>query len=122
MLDNAYSRYHAITGKNRYDFAIDYLRVWRCHLFTSERLLHTGVTDYSTFYEEFPMSYFGHSRVLNSLFRRRFGYSDPDFVAVDVSKLPHRIESTERYRRSYRFRTKQKFISHSALSESGYDV
>lgn len=29
-LNNAYEKYHITTGKNRFDFAIDYDRVWRC--------------------------------------------------------------------------------------------
>lgn len=112
-LNNAFARYHAVTGKNRMDFAIDFERVWRCHYHTSNRLLHQGVIDYSEFYEvfEFDLSsrtsdYFPHA-----LFHRK-----------PLSQLRHRVIDSTRLSKVYRFRTKQKFISHTILSSQGYDV
>lgn len=50
-LENAYQRYYNITGRNRWDYAIDYIAAWRCYYSTCERLLHESYEgDYTDFY------------------------------------------------------------------------
>ena len=48
-LDNAYKRYYDITGRSRYDYALDYIRVW--NLFQSTILKYSleNVTSFSDF-------------------------------------------------------------------------
>lgn len=50
-LNHAYCLYHAETGKNEYDFAFDFERVWCCYIHYNNRLLYHEVTDFSDFYE-----------------------------------------------------------------------
>lgn len=118
MLDNSFARYHALTGKNRYDYAIDYLAVWRVYFCTCEKILHQdvkSVDEYSLFYETFAV----HSlETLNV----SLGYDVAAKCVFRITDLPHRIRETHDYAARYRFRTKQKLLSHTALAESGWFV
>lgn len=55
-LNNAYAYYKKVTNKTRYDFVIDYMRVWNAYESTCEKLLHENLSfsDYYQFYINLP--------------------------------------------------------------------
>lgn len=53
-LNNAYEKYHTLTGKTRFDFAIDYDRVWRCRrsvVLMDDLQAVSVVSDWYTYYD-----------------------------------------------------------------------
>lgn len=117
-IDNAYNRYHSATGRNFADYCIDFIRVWRCHLHTCNRLLHASVTnplDYASFYEDFDCSLDSIYDYMCSLLPdaesiRKFVelHQDPHKV---VNNYPHRVLTARRLSDKFRKYQKQKKVT-----------
>lgn len=98
-----YIRYHSIYGlrpfKNVFDYARDYIRVWRCLKHTSNRLLHLTVTDvsqYGSFYENI------HDFKYHAICVPNLESVRDSLVIVDhVDKQPWRVALTDYYSNLY---------------------
>lgn len=112
-LSNSFKRYHFLTGRSLFDYARDFIDVWKCHMFTCERLLHQQVTcpvEYTRFYDEFHFK--DESLLFDTLME--FDCSVP--ICLDPNLYPYRVEHTFRLSEKYRKYTKQRKVTNYIMS------
>lgn len=64
-LDNCYKKYHRLTGKSRFDYAYDYMRVWNARNTYVLKHSYDNVVDFKDFYENISDYHFGIVRSLS---------------------------------------------------------
>lgn len=131
-LSNAFKRYHDITGKSIYDYAIDHIRVWRSYLhFQYKNLLLSQSQDinWCDFYDNIAI-YRGHDTPiyrenLRSLslddWIRSNGLHNLLNVSDDANLHSHNVERTARLSYYYEKYSKQKYVTNTIESE-GLDL
>ena len=120
-LDNAFNRYNSRIGKNRFDFACDFVSSWRCYRSTCIRNLHDGVadlTDYLQFYDNNNELVNGvvHSFNLVETFRSLDGFVE------NPNSFRYRVKETMMFEDLYNRKCKQKVVTNSVMSAIGHDV
>lgn len=116
-LENCYQYYHELTGRNRYDYAIDYMATWRCYYATLERSLHENVVSFSD-YEQFYTNVVEFDNLLDdvspSLSRLHLKSDYNDFTQTKLK--------TAHFSSIYSRLSKQKEITNYCLSNTFNDL
>ena len=118
-LSHAYFDYYQITGKSRFDYAIDFCEVWNCYISTLMvecYKLPSGEfrTDFTDFYENI-------TEFVNGVVRSDSLSLDGGYV-YDPNKRSDILSKTANLNLQYFRMDKSKKLSHKALSFNGFNV
>lgn len=123
-LENAYQRYHDLTGLGRFDYAIDYERVWSVHSSVVIRGVYEQVRDvfeWPQFYDNANDYVTGVVRSLSLDSLGSIGIFRDSFQ-VQPNYMRHRVMLRNRLEPLYYKLCKQKIVTNIALSAQGFDV
>ena len=118
-LDNAYSKYHAITGNDRFQYARDYERSWRCYRSTIYRLYmeDKSINDAYKYYNIYERLY----RKSDADVSKELSIQPPDGIFLrDPNEFPQNINDTIRMTVLYNSYLKTKKVNNIALSAMSY--
>lgn len=120
-LDNAFKRYNFETGRNRFDYAIDFSNAWRCYKSTCVRHLHSRVEDlleYKQFYDNNNELNFGlvHSPNLEESFNGLDGFVE------DPNTFKFRVLEDFTMSDLFFKCCKQKVVTNECMTLMGHDV
>ena len=121
-LNNAYQRYHDLTGLSRFDYAIDFRRVWEIH---SSVVLHgvfdtvTDVFEWYSFYDNINDYVNGivHAPTLDALSELQI-----ENYCVNPNDMRHRVVLQNRLEPLYYKLCKQKNVTNLSMSQLGFEV
>lgn len=115
-LDNAYDRYHAVTGKSRYDYAHDFVRIWNTRKSNILRRFYENV-DHIPIYEMY-----------DNIVEAQLGYvrTDIEIGEIEINPNPNsyrfRIEQNEYYTDLFNKRQKGKQVTNLTRTQMGHFV
>lgn len=123
LLDNAFKKYNIITGNNRFDFVIDFKRVWTCRKSTVLRDSLQSVSDvneWKSFYDNnldlFPtFTTFGVHKGVSAPTLFSLGYNLEDFQ-LNPNMIESRVKETARLSSLYFAMCKQRKVTNYVMS------
>lgn len=121
MLNNSFDKYHKLTGKNRYDYVIDYHRVWNAYHSTLLRMSFMDVLSSEDYYQHYDNITSGEHIDSLDIMCSDLNLSLDSFCR-DPNVNVRRKSSTILLSHRYRFKEKQKKVTSHILSSQGYFV
>lgn len=118
-LDNAFQKYHVVTGNDRFQYARDYERAWRCYRSTVYRLYvqDPSIDDSYKYYNIYEKLY----KKSDDDVSRVIGIKPPGGVFVrDPNEFPQNINNTLKMQSVYHAYLKTKKVNNIAFSAMSY--
>lgn len=118
MIDNCFKEYHRLTGKNRYDYAIDFVRVWRCYKSTCYRLFMVRSED-NHFIDCYDNVIDYVTGKVHSISLDEYGLG---VTSLDPNEFVLNKEKTMRLVETYELKKKKKKITNYIMAANGHWV
>lgn len=116
-LENCYQKYHAECGRNRFDYALDYVRCWRLHASNVLSDSHKNIRNII----EYKSFYTNANELCNGLVSAPTLDSLDSFME-DYNAFPDVVSQTLILEHLYDLKTKQKDVTNFCMSHSGHLV
>lgn len=117
-LNNAYKYYHDVTGKNREDYAIDFVSVWRAYKSTVLHQFYDKASECS-----FVDCYDNVSDYVNNVVSSPnlddFGL---DVTSLDPNEMVANVQKTNRLLQTYELKKKTRKVCNYVMSRNGHYV
>lgn len=120
-LKNSYKRYFDLTGKNSYDYAIDYVSTWNCFRSNSIRRSYDDIFDisgYLSFYDNIDYFLDDMSRSISLSDMCRENKIDVSLFERDFNKIVPVVCLSNSLTEMYYRKTKQKDVTNLVMSEA----
>lgn len=121
-LDNSFKLYYSLTGKNRFDYARDFVAAWNCY--NSTVMYHfyndENVINWSEKYDNFNEFHCGSVRSLNLY--DYFSSHPQESYLLDPNLYVDRLIHTNNLRNLYFLKTKQKNVTNYVMDKLSYNV
>lgn len=118
-LDNAYLKYHTITGNDRFQYARDYERVWRCYRSTIYRIYvqDDSINDAYKYYNIYEKLYKKSDLEVSD----ELSIQPPNGIFIrNPNEFPQNVNDTVRMTQVYHSYLKTKKVNNIALSAMLY--
>lgn len=120
-LENSYQRYYTLTGKTRYDYAIDYVRVWNSYHSTLLRMSFSDLLTLNDYYQHYDnLTYGDDNHALRNLCNQT-GLLYDSFHR-DPNTSVRRKAETSLLTSRYLFKEKTKKVNSYLYSKEGFYV
>lgn len=118
MIENAYEYYHSITGKNRYDYAIDFVETWNCYKSTCMRLFYADaeLNNYQDTYDNISDWYIGNVRSVS------LDDYQPLITSLDPNEFDLNKQKHFRLVDTYNLKKKTRKVTNIAMAANGHWV